>query len=84
MQIIGIIEQVVDKSKPPFKKRVAIISDAINKKNKWGVEFRKQLAEAAKALRPGDYIKVTCYNDFKIDDYNNYYNNVVAEKVERL
>ncbi|AOR28757.1 hypothetical protein FORMB_17180 [Formosa sp. Hel1_33_131] len=84
MEIIGIIEQILDKSKPPFKKRVAIVSDSINKKNKWGVEFRKQLAETAKTLRPGDYIKVTCYNDFKIDNHNNYYNNVVAEKVERL
>lgn len=57
MEIIGIVDKIIDKSNPPFKKRVAIVSDSINKKNKWGVEFRKQLAEAANALRPGDYIK---------------------------
>jgi len=84
MEIIGIIEQILDKSNPPFKKKVAIVADSVNKKNKWGVEFRKHLAEVAKTLRPGDYVKVVAYNDFKIDDYNNYYNNVVAENVERL
>ena len=58
MEIIGLIDKIINKSKPPFKKQLVVVSDVMNDENKWGIEFRKQLAEAAKALRPGDYIKI--------------------------
>lgn len=84
MEVIGIIEQILDKSNPPLKKKVAIIQDAINDNSKWCVEFRKQLSETVSVLRSGDRVRITFYNDCRVDNHSNYYNNIVAEKIERI
>lgn len=84
MVIIGEVNEILDKSKPEFKKQVAIVSDSMNRKNTWAIEFRKHMSDIAKALHPGDRVKVTVFNDFKKDKYSNCYNNVVAEQLERI
>ena len=76
MQIVGVIDKILDKSNPPFRKRVAVLRDSIDQRNKWCVEFRGQLSESAVVLRSGDYIKVDCYNDGQIDSHGNCYNNL--------
>lgn len=84
MEIIGTIEQILDKSRPPYKKKVAVIQDGINPKNTWCVEFRKNLSEVVSVFQPGDRIKVTFRNEARIDVFFNYYNNLIAEKIERI
>ena len=83
MEIFGIIEEVIDKSKPHFKNIIVVVYDSVSNL-KWGIQFRKQLAGTAKAFRKGDRVKVSLYNDVRADNHNNYYNNVIAKKVERI
>lgn len=82
MQIIGVIDQILDKSNPPIVKKVAIIKQ--DEKNIWCVEFRKNLFNAIEVLRAGDKVRVEVFNDGRIDNRNNYYNNVIAENIERI
>jgi len=91
MEIIGKIDQIIDKSEAPYKKSLVIVNvysiNGVenNSKNKqWAVEFRKNLSDLAKAFKEGDDIKTLCHSDFKKDKHANCYNNVVAEKAERI
>lgn len=91
MILIGIVQQVLDKSKSSHKKSIMIlnveyINGSLNlSENKLlSIEFRKHLSDVAKAFKEGDYLKVWCATDFKKDQYKNCYNNFVAEKSERI
>ena len=84
MQIIGIVSRILIKSTKQLKKRVVIINDTIDPQNVWCIEFRKELAEVAGIIQEGDNVKVKFRNEGRIDDHQNYYNNIIAEKIERL
>lgn len=91
MEVVGIVSEVIDKSKAPFKKAlvvldVTLINGTVNESEnkKFVLEFRKHMADVAKALRFGDEIKANCYSDFKQDKHSNCYNNIVAQKAERV
>lgn len=85
MEIIGGINEVINKERRSI---VIVDVESINgkkgNKQKLSIELRKPMLTITNILKAGDKIKSTCRTDFKKDKYTNCYNNLVAEKIERI
>ncbi len=84
MEIIGIVEKVFERETPHFKKKIAKIKDSIHEDCIWFIECRGELKSIVSMLKLGDQIRVDVLNDGRLDTHGNYYNNVIAKKIERI